>query len=90
LKLIAAPAGEDASIALHADARIYAGLFDGESQATLTLDPARKAYVHLVRGSLLVNGQALQGGDAAKLQGESEIKISAGQRAEVLVFDLAA
>jgi quercetin 2,3-dioxygenase len=90
LKLIAAPAGENASIALHADARIYAGLFDGNQQATLVLDPARKAYVHLVRGSLQVNGQALQGGDAAKLQGESELAISAGQGAEVLVFDLAA
>jgi quercetin 2,3-dioxygenase len=90
LKLIAAPAGEPASIALHADARIYAGLFDGNDQATLALDPKRKAYIHLVRGSLQVNGQALQGGDAAKLQGESEITISVGQGAEVLVFDLAA
>jgi quercetin 2,3-dioxygenase len=90
LKLIAAPAGEDASIALHADARIYAGLFDDNQQATLTLDPNRKAYVHLVRGSLQVNGQVLHGGDAAKLQGESELKINAGQSAEVLVFDLAA
>jgi quercetin 2,3-dioxygenase len=90
LKLIAAPAGEAASIALHADARIYAGLFDGSEQATLALDPTRKAYVHLVRGSLRVNGQALQGGDAAKLQGEGELTISAGQGAEVLVFDLVA
>jgi quercetin 2,3-dioxygenase len=90
LKLIAAPAGEDASIALHADARIYAGLFEGSQQATLVINPNRKAYVHLVRGSLQVNGQALQGGDAAKLQGESEIKISSGEGAEVLVFDLAA
>jgi quercetin 2,3-dioxygenase len=90
LKLIAAPVGNDASIALHADARIYAGLFDGNEQTTLALDPTRKAYVHVVRGSLQVNGQALQGGDAAKLEGESELKISAGQGAEVLVFDLAA
>jgi quercetin 2,3-dioxygenase len=90
LKLIAAPAGENASIALHADARIYAGLFDGESQATLALDPKRKAYVHLVRGSLHVNGHALQGGDAAKIQGETSLSLDAASDAEVLVFDLAA
>jgi quercetin 2,3-dioxygenase len=90
LKLIAAPAGNDASIKLYADARIYAGLFDGNQQATLAIDPKRKAYVHLVRGSLSVNGQALQGGDAAKIQDETSLILSAAHDAEVLVFDLAA
>jgi quercetin 2,3-dioxygenase len=88
LKLVAAPAGEEASISLNADARIYAGLLDGESQATLALDPNRKAYVHLIRGNLSVNGQALQGGDAAKIQGESSLALNAASGAEVLVFDL--
>jgi hypothetical protein len=37
-------------VTIHADARLYAGLFDGTEAATLALDPARKAYVHLVRG----------------------------------------
>jgi quercetin 2,3-dioxygenase len=88
LKLVAAPVGEEASISLHADARIYAGLFDGSESATLALDPKRKAYVHLIRGSLSVNGHALQGGDAAKIQGESSLALSAAKDAEVLVFDL--
>ena len=69
---------------------MYAGLFDGAEHAQIALNPARKAYVHLVRGALTVNGQALQGGDAAKLEGESELKITHGQDAEVIVFDLAA
>jgi quercetin 2,3-dioxygenase len=90
LKLIAAPAGEIASISLNADARIYSSLLDGNESATLTLDPKRKAYVHLIRGSLSVNGQALQGGDAAKIQGESSLALSAASGAEVLVFDLSA
>ncbi len=90
LKLVAAPTGEDASVSLHADARIYAGLLDGSESATLALDPARKAYVHLVRGSLILNGQALQAGDAVKIQGESSLSLNAANDAEVLVFDLAA
>jgi quercetin 2,3-dioxygenase len=88
LKLVAAPAGEGASISLHADARIYAGLFDGSESAALTLDPNRKAYVHLIRGSLSINGHALQGGDAAKIQAESSLTLNAASGAEVLVFDL--
>jgi quercetin 2,3-dioxygenase len=90
LKLVAAPAGEGASVALHADARIYAGLLSDADSATLALDPARKAYVHLVRGSLSLNGQVLQAGDAVKIQGESSLSLNAAHDAEVLVFDLVA
>jgi quercetin 2,3-dioxygenase len=77
-------------VTIHADAKLYAGLFDGAEAALLTLDPKRLAYVHLVRGELAVNGVALKTGDAAKVSMESAIAISAGKQAEVLVFDLAA
>jgi len=84
-------AGEhDALVKIHADASLYAGLFDGAEQASLTLDPKRKAYVHLVRGALHVNGQALLSGDALMLEDEPQITLSQGQDAEVLVFDLSA
>ncbi len=90
LRLVASPDGGQDSVLIHADARLYAGLFDGAESATLALDPARKAYVHLVRGALRVNGQALSGGDAALLAGESQLTLEAGVEAEVLVFDLSA
>jgi len=56
----------------------------------LPLDPSRKSYVQLIRGELQVNGQTLQAGDAAKLQAESNLHLSGGKDAEVLVFDLCA
>jgi redox-sensitive bicupin YhaK (pirin superfamily) len=90
LALVAAPEASEHTVKIHADARMYAGLFDGAENATLALNPARKAYVFLVRGALQVNGQALQAGDAAMLQAESSLALSQGQDAEVLVFDLAA
>ena len=89
LKLVASPDGASGSVSIHADAALYAGLLDGAEAAELALDPQRMAYVHLVRGSLKVNGERPQAGDAAALAGESEIRLSAGQDAEVLVFDLA-
>ena len=92
LCLVAAPA-EQASTAgavtLHADAAIRAGLFDGDESAELALDPARRTWVHVARGAITVNGQALQAGDAMGLVDESRLALSAGQGAEVLVFDLA-
>jgi quercetin 2,3-dioxygenase len=90
LRLVAAPGGAEGAVAIHADARMYAGLFDGAESAALELAEGRKAYVHLVRGQLQVNGQTLSAGDAALLDGERYITLGAGAQAEVLVFDLAA
>ncbi len=90
LRLVASPDGAQGSVCLHADAALYVGLFDGAEAAELATDPARKAYVHLVRGALNVNGERLLGGDAVLLDGESQIRLAQGEDAEVLVFDLAA
>jgi redox-sensitive bicupin YhaK (pirin superfamily) len=90
LRLVASPDGAEGSVTIHADARLYAGLFDGAEEVDMPLDPARKFYVHLVRGALQVNGQPLKAGDAAKLQDESRLHLSSGQDGEVLVFDLEA
>jgi redox-sensitive bicupin YhaK (pirin superfamily) len=88
LRLVAAPDGRDGAVTLHADASIYAGLFDAGERAELALDPQRLAYVHVVRGELSVNGQALAAGDAAQLDGETRLVIDHGRQAEVIVFDL--
>ena len=89
LRLVASNQGKDGAVTLHADASIYAGLIDGAETAALNLNPARKAYVHLVRGELQVNGQALKTGDAALIEGERQLTLARGRDAEVLVFDLA-
>jgi redox-sensitive bicupin YhaK (pirin superfamily) len=90
LRLVASPDGAQGSVTIHADARLYAGLFDGEEAAEIALDPRRKSYVHLVRGELQANGQALKAGDALKLEDESRLLLANGKEAEVLVFDLVA
>jgi redox-sensitive bicupin YhaK (pirin superfamily) len=88
LRLVASPDGRDGSVTIHADAAIYSGLFDGEQPLKRPLDPRRKAYVHVVRGSVMVNGQPLQGGDALRIENENELAIEQGRDAEMLVFDL--
>ncbi|HWH81660.1 MAG TPA: pirin family protein [Burkholderiaceae bacterium] len=88
LRLIASPDGADGSVTIHADASIWSGLFDGNASLRRALDPARKAYVHLVRGSATVNGQPLAAGDALGLERETELTIEHGRDAELLVFDL--
>lgn len=89
LRKVASRDGDQGSVRIHADATMYAGLFDAGESAELALDPGRKAYVHVVRGQLQVNGQTLAGGDAAVMAQETLIRLELGQDAEVLVFDLA-
>jgi redox-sensitive bicupin YhaK (pirin superfamily) len=89
LRLVGSPTGANGSVQLNADASLYSGLFEAGESAELTIDPARKGYVHLVRGKLTANGQQLSGGDALMLENESRITLSDGTDAEVLVFDLA-
>jgi len=89
LRLVASPHGSDGSLTLHADASISAGLFDGDEAVERALDPKRKAWVQVVRGKVVVNGQSLGAGDAVGLQNESALRIGDGENAEVLVFDLA-
>ncbi|WP_457355319.1 pirin family protein [Roseateles sp. P5_D6] len=90
LRLVAANDGSQGSVTIHADAKLYAGLFDGAEQAELELAPGRLAYVHVVRGALSVNGQDLVTGDALQIRETSRLALTAGKNAEVLVFDLAA
>ena len=88
LCLIASPDGAEDSVSMNADARLFAGLFDGEESADMDLPAARKTYVHLVRGELEVNGQKLTSGDAALIENEERLWLANGRAAEVLVFDL--
>ena len=88
LRLVASPEGADGSVTIHQDARVYAGLFDGAERGTHPLASGRKAYVHLARGTLTVNGVPLEAGDAAKLEGVAEIVLQQGAGAEALLFDL--
>ena len=85
---IATPEGRDGSVTIHQDATIYATLLDGAERVTHDVPAGRRAYVHVARGSVAVNGERLGPGDAVKLDGGTRIALSDGDDAEVLLFDL--
>jgi len=75
-------------VLIHQDARVYAGLFDGDESATLNVEPGRTLYVHVARGSVTANGTELNSGDAVTLTETGKLELGKGRQAEVLVFDL--
>ena len=88
LRLIISPDGDEGSLSVHQDVRVFAGLFDGDEAQRFELSAKRFAYVHVARGALEVNGQRLAAGDAVKLRNVREIVFGKGEQAEVLLFDL--
>lgn len=88
LRLIISPDGAEGSLSVYQDARVYAGLFDGDENQHFELPAGRFAYLHVARGALEVNGQRLAAGDAVKLRDTRNIVLAKGEQAEVLLFDL--
>ena len=89
LRLVASPDAREGSVTIHQDAYVYAALLDGADRATHKLQPGRRAYLHVARGKVTVNGQPLEAGDALKATRTPEIALEKGEGAEVLLFDLA-
>jgi redox-sensitive bicupin YhaK (pirin superfamily) len=90
LRLVASPDGRDGSVTIHSPQRLYAGVFDAGSSASLALDRDRHAWVHVARGKVRVNGTELGAGDGAALSDEAAVLVEGVDGGgEVLVFDLA-
>lgn len=89
LRLVASPDGAGDSVTVHADARLFAGVFAAGQTAEHPLAAGRYAWVHVVRGTARVNGTELAAGDAVSLSNERTVHIESIAASELLVFDLA-
>ena len=88
LRLVASPDGREGSVTIHQDALLFTTKLNGGESVSHTLAPGRVAYLHVARGTVAVNGQALTAGDGARVEQESTIRLGQGKDAEVLLFDL--
>ncbi|TCV80232.1 pirin family protein [Sulfurirhabdus autotrophica] len=89
LRLVASPDGRDGSVTIHQDAAMLAGLLEKDDQVSYSLAADRKAYLHVARGEVEVNGIELKSGDAAAITQETTLSLSTHTAAEVILFDLA-
>jgi quercetin 2,3-dioxygenase len=89
LRLVASPTGENGSLTIQQDARLYLATLDVDATVTHELAPGRHAWLQVLRGAVTLNGTPLATSDGAPLSDETELTITATQPAEVLLFDLA-
>ncbi|MBV8464977.1 MAG: pirin family protein [Burkholderiales bacterium] len=88
LVAIAGPEGQDGQLLIRQDARLLAGLFDGEEAAEYEFAPGRKGYLHVAQGEVSVNGTQLSAGDAMSFCSGGAVSIGRGKQAEILLFDM--
>ncbi|HYE34775.1 pirin family protein [Methylocaldum sp.] len=88
LRVVVSPDGRDGSLTIHQDAIVLAGRVSPDSGLRYEIAPGRRVYVHLARGSAILNGNPLDAGDGIAVTDESGLLLESGNNAEVLVFDL--
>jgi redox-sensitive bicupin YhaK (pirin superfamily) len=89
LRLIASPNGENGSVTIHQDAKLYVSLLDPGDFVAHKLEPGRQAWLQVAKGSVELNGRRLNQGDGAASSEEEKLQIKGNESAEVLLFDLA-
>ncbi|VTR91993.1 Uncharacterized protein OS=Methylococcus capsulatus (strain ATCC 33009 / NCIMB 11132 / Bath) GN=MCA2268 PE=3 SV=1: Pirin [Gemmata massiliana] len=85
--LVASPTGENGSLVIHQDARVYQTKLATGDSVRHELKFGRAAFVHVATGGATVNGTKLVAGDAVAVEDERELTVSGD--GEVLLFDLA-
>ena len=88
LRLIISPDGQDGSLSVYQDTKVYSGLFDGQESAQLELNPDRFTYLHVAKGGLEINGYHFHAGDGARIRKERTLTFGQGNQSEILLFDL--
>lgn len=89
LTLVISPDGDAGSLTIKQDAKLYQLLLDANTQETLNTVAKRNYYVHVIEGTLQIEGELLIPGDGAKLQALDKISFNAQEHnVKALVFDL--
>ena len=85
---LAAKGGADGAIDVHQDVALWMTRLGAGDARVHALAPGRHAWLHVARGSLALNGHALEEGDGAAVSGEPQLELSGKGEAEALLFDL--
>ncbi|HZO22320.1 MAG TPA: pirin family protein [Steroidobacteraceae bacterium] len=88
LRLLASPDGQDGSLSINQDARLYGGLFHESQRLEFESGNGRRAFLHVVRGSIALNETRLNAGDGVKITPAEGIVLQHGRDAEVIIFDV--
>jgi redox-sensitive bicupin YhaK (pirin superfamily) len=89
LRLVASKGGDDGSVHINQDVKLYASVLRSGETASLDLETGRHAWIQLISGSLEVNSETLEAGDGSAISDEAKLALTAkADGTEFLLFDL--
>ena len=88
LRLVASPSGEEGSVTINQDTKLFASLLEKGTSVSHDIDKNRAAWLQCVSGKISVNGKELTTGDAAAITDEEKLTIEAKEPSHLLLFDL--
>jgi len=86
--LVTSRAGRDGSIAIHQNADLWIAKLEAGQKVSHSLASQRHAWLHVAEGEIVLNGKTLAGGDAAAVEKETKLQVTANKPSQVLLFDL--
>jgi redox-sensitive bicupin YhaK (pirin superfamily) len=88
LRLIGSSDGRNASLQVRQDVRMFSSILDPGQHLIHELTSKRSAWLHVVKGRILLVDQHLRAGDGASLVDEPAVSLTAEEPSEILLFDL--
>jgi len=89
-RLIASREHRPDSLLVHQDVTLQATVLEPGNKLDYVLGDGRSAYLQVARGEVVLNGERLLAGDAARLDVPQRLALTAVAEAELLLFDLPA
>lgn len=90
-RLIGSPNGRDGSVTIHQDVNLFVTKLTEGEVANYALQPGRSLWLHIAKGTALLDDNLLSAGDGVAVRDEAEIALrGASEGAEILLFDLVA
>jgi len=88
-RLVVSPEGQNGSLKVNQDLRLYSTILGQGEKAGHTLTPGRHAWLQVARGAGTLNGVPVKAGDGVAVSEESTLELVASEPMEALLFDLA-
>jgi redox-sensitive bicupin YhaK (pirin superfamily) len=85
---VIAPKGEGAQFQIHQDARLSIAWAAAGQALDHVLDAQRRYYLHVATGAVQLGTQRVGAGDAAMIDAETSLALTATEDSELLLFDL--
>ena len=88
-RLVASRDGRDGSLTIHQDINLWSTVLDGEESIDFGFEGRRRGFLQVVRGSVEIDGEPLEAGDAVAAVDQPALTVKVTSNAELLLFDMA-